>query len=81
MGPKELLRMAKELDEMARSVTSDEADLLEIALKNLKAKKPVSQDVFEAIRKMYDKYLTSEEEPALNGRDEDTELEDEEVEE
>lgn len=58
MGSKELLRMATALDEMTRSVLSDEAELLDQVLKKLKAKKFVAERDAEALRKLYQKYLT-----------------------
>lgn len=54
---KELLRKARELDEMTRDVTSQEADVLERVLEAFRdGKKPKIKDC-EKIETMYDKYL------------------------
>lgn len=62
MSLKNLNRMAKELDQMTRSVTSDEADLLEVVLRKLKEKKFVTSAEGEAVKKMYDRYLSPRDE-------------------
>lgn len=51
----------RELDEMPRSVTSEEADLIEVvACKLKKGKRPTSDEV-EAIDLLYRKYLERDE--------------------
>lgn len=76
MADKELLRMAKELDEMTRSVTTEEAEVLDGVLKAMKAKRAVLGDVAQAIRKMHDKYLGASEAAQTDQETEETPDED-----
>lgn len=76
MADKELLRMAKELDEMTRSVTTEEAEILDGALKAMKAKRTVPGDVAQAIRKMHDQYLGASEAAQTDQETEETPDED-----
>lgn len=60
----EILNKAKELDEMERSVTTGEADVLERVLQAFADKKQPKNKDAEKICAMYDKYLgPREEEP------------------
>lgn len=76
MADKELLRMAKELDEMTRSVTTEEAEILDGSLKAMKAKRAVTSDVAQAIRKMHEKYLGESEAAQTDQETEETPDED-----
>lgn len=55
-------KMALELDRMEKSVTSDEAELLEAVLVKTKEKKAISREESDGIAKMYDRYLAPHEE-------------------
>jgi hypothetical protein len=78
MADPAITKMARELDEMTRDVTSEEADLLEKVLRKMKEKRPLSPGQSQAIKKMYDKYLTSRE--GAQETDDDEEVEEEELE-
>lgn len=56
------LEMAGELDEMERDVTSEEATLLEKALKDLKHGKELRPKDLEKLRAMHQKYLAEPDE-------------------
>lgn len=57
----EILKKAQALDEMERSVTSTEADVLERVLEAFRDKKPPKNKDAEKIEAMYTKYLESKE--------------------
>lgn len=57
MGRKMLLEIVRKLDEMARSVASEEADLIESVKVKLNAGKRVSSGEAEEIAEMHRKYL------------------------
>lgn len=73
-----VVKMARELDEMTRDVTSEEADLLEKVLRKLKENRPLSPGQTQAIKKMHDKYLTSR--AGNQETEDDEEAEEEEIE-
>lgn len=61
MPDKELRKMARELDQMTKDVTPEEADLLERVLEAFgESKKPKAADALE-IRKMHERYLSARE--------------------
>ena len=68
VNEKSIRKMALTLDRMSRSVTSDEAEILETVLVKTKEKRPVSQAESDEITKMYDRYLALKEEKQ-EGRD------------
>lgn len=60
-GNPEVLRKAKALDEMERSVTSSEADVLECVLLAFRNGQPPKNRDAEKIEAMYTKYLEPKE--------------------
>ncbi len=65
-------KMALELDRMEKSVTSDEAELLEAVLVKTKEKKQVTRDEADRLEKMYDRYLAPREDSKDGAPDEES---------
>lgn len=71
-------QMAKELDQMTRDVTSEEADFLEEVLGILADGKKLKPKMAAQLEGMYDKYLVNREDvDEGSGENEEQELEDE----
>lgn len=68
---KSYLEMAEELDGMDRDVRSEEADLLERALKRLRSGRPLRPKDADWLEKLHAKYL----EDGKDGEEEQDELE------
>ncbi len=65
-------KMALELDRMEKSVTSDEAELLEAVLVKTKEHKPLTLEEADRIVKMHDRYLVHREEGRDGAPDEES---------